>query len=78
MDYADFHGFYPHNPCLKNDKNSLVSRLTFRLESQGVEAHLFDHGYQSVGTGGGKVLFQADFLDKIEIGIHYFLRCMIG
>lgn len=39
------------------------------LEGGGEELDVADHAEESVGACGGKVLFKADFIDEVEVGM---------
>ena len=39
------------------------------LIGESIEAHLLHHGDEAIATGGGEVLFEANLLDEVEVGI---------
>ena len=50
--------------------------LSHGLESDGILAHLFEHGNETVAAGGGEVLAQANTVNEIEVSIYYFFCSM--
>ena len=57
---------------------SWLSLHLFRPKSHRIEAHLFHHSDQSVGSGGREVLFESYLLDEVQIRIENLLRSVIA